>query len=165
MIDIKEIRENAGLYIQAAQNKRIDVDIEKLLEIDQKLKDVKARLQDIATEKNRIGKTVAKLAGAEKETALKTLAQFKQDEANLDTQTKELQPQFDALMLQVPQPADADVPTGKDDTENVELRREGEVRKFDFEPKDHVQLGYGARHHRYGAGCQAVRRAELLPQG
>ncbi len=141
MIDIKELRENAASYAQAAKNKRIDVDIEKLLEIDQKLKDAKAKLQDLATEKNRIGKTVAKLTGAEKETALKTLAQFKQDEVNLDTLTKELQPQFDALMLQVPQPADADVPTGRDDTENVELRREGEVRKFDFEPKDHVQLG------------------------
>ncbi len=141
MIDIKEIRDNPSLYVQAAQNKRIDVDMEKLLDIDRRLRDAKNRLQEIATEKNRIGKTVARLAGAEKETALKTLAQFKQDEANLDALTKELQPQFDALMLQVPQPADPDVPTGKDDTENVELRREGEVRKFDFEPKDHVQLG------------------------
>jgi seryl-tRNA synthetase len=44
-------------------------------------------------------------------------------------------------MLDVPQPADPDVPLGKDDTENVEVRREGEVREFGFEPKDHVQLG------------------------
>jgi seryl-tRNA synthetase len=44
-------------------------------------------------------------------------------------------------MLQVPQPADAEVPVGKDDTENVELRKEGEIRQFDFEPKDHVELG------------------------
>ena len=44
-------------------------------------------------------------------------------------------------MLQVPQPTDEGVPVGKDDTENVELRKEGQIRKFDFEPKDHVQLG------------------------
>ena len=44
-------------------------------------------------------------------------------------------------MPQVPQPADEDVPFGEDDTENVEIRKEGEVRPFDFEPKDHVQLG------------------------
>jgi len=44
-------------------------------------------------------------------------------------------------MLLVAQPADEDVPLGKDDTENVEIRREGKVRKFDFEPKDHMQLG------------------------
>jgi seryl-tRNA synthetase len=44
-------------------------------------------------------------------------------------------------MLLVPQPADDDVPLGKDDTENVEIKRVGEVRRFGFEPKDHVQLG------------------------
>jgi len=45
------------------------------------------------------------------------------------------------LMLLVAQPTDEDVPLGKDDTENVEIRKEGKVRQFDFEPKDHVQLG------------------------
>ncbi len=44
-------------------------------------------------------------------------------------------------MLQVAQPADDDVPMGRDDTENIEIRKEGQVRQFDFEPKDHVQLG------------------------
>jgi len=44
-------------------------------------------------------------------------------------------------MQHVAQPADDDVPIGKDDTENVEIRKEGEIRHFDFEPKDHVQLG------------------------
>jgi seryl-tRNA synthetase len=59
----------------------------------------------------------------------------------LNERIKELEPQFDALMLEVPQVPDADVPTGADDTENVEMRRWGDVRRFDFEPKDHVQLG------------------------
>lgn len=141
MIDIKLIRENPDLYIQAAKNKRIDADIPKLLEIDGQLKDIKAKLQDIATEKNRVGKSIPKLAGSEKETALANLAALKPQEEQLDQEAKALQPQFDALLLEVPQPADPDVPVGKDDTENVELRREGEVRPFDFEPKDHVQLG------------------------
>jgi seryl-tRNA synthetase len=44
-------------------------------------------------------------------------------------------------MLAVPQPADEDVPFGKDDTENIEIAKWGEIRKFDFEPKDHIQLG------------------------
>ncbi len=44
-------------------------------------------------------------------------------------------------MQQVAQPADEDVPLGKDDTENIEIRKEGQIRQFDFEPKDHVQLG------------------------
>jgi seryl-tRNA synthetase len=141
MIDIKLIRENPDLYIQAAKNKRIDADIPRLLEIDGRLRDIKARLQEIATEKNRVGKSIPKLSGAEKEAALANMAALKPEQEQLEQETKALQPQFDALVLEVPQPADPDVPVGKDDTENVELRREGEIRQFDFEPKDHVQLG------------------------
>ena len=141
MIDIKQIRDNPDLYIQAAKNKRIGADISRLLEIDGRLRDIKARLQEIATEKNRVGKSIPKLSGPEKEAALANLASLKPQEEQLERETKTLQPQFDALLLEVPQPADPDVPVGKDDTENVEVRREGEVRPFDFEPKDHVQLG------------------------
>jgi len=142
MIDIKQIRDNPDLYIQAAKNKRIGADISRLLEIDGRLRDIKARLQEIATEKNRVGKSIPKLSGPEKEAALANLASLKPQEERLEQETKTLQPQFDALLLEVPQPADPDVPVGKDDTENVEVRREGEVRPFDFEPKDHVQLGH-----------------------
>lgn len=141
MIDIRELRERPDVYIRAARDKRIEADIPKLLELDQQLKDVKARLQEIATEKNRIGKSVPKLSGVEKDAALSELSRLKQEEEDDQERVKQLQPQFDALMLQVPQPADADVPVGKDDTENVELRREGEVPQFDFPVKDHVELG------------------------
>lgn len=141
MIDIKALRENPDAYIQAAQNKRITADVPRLLEVDQQLKEAKARLQEIATEKNRIGKSIPKLSGDEKAVALETLTQLKREEESSQEQVKQLQPEFDGLMLQVPQPADPEVPVGKDDTENIELRREGAIRQFDFEPKDHVQLG------------------------
>jgi seryl-tRNA synthetase len=141
MIDIKELRNNPDAYIQAAKNKRIDADVQRLVVVDEQLKAAKARLQDITTDKNRIGKSIPKLSGPEKDAALQTLSRLKQEEESFEEQVKQLQPEFDALMLQVPQPADADVPVGKDDTENVELRREGQVPQFDFELKDHVQLG------------------------
>ena len=141
MIDIRQIRDNPDLFIEAAKNKRVEADIPRLMEIDAKLKDTKAALQDIATEKNRIGKSVPKLSGGEKDAAIGKLSDLKGKEEELDSEAKALQPEFDALLLQVPQPADADVPLGKDDTENVEIRREGQIRQFDFEPKDHLELG------------------------
>jgi seryl-tRNA synthetase len=141
MIDIKLIRDNPDLFIQAAKNKRIDANIPRLLEVDARLRDAKTRLQEIATEKNRLGKSVPKLSAEEKNAALARLSELKQQDEQLTNEVKTLQPEFDALLLEVPQPADPDVPVGKDDTENVELRREGQVRQFDFEPKDHVQLG------------------------
>ena len=141
MIDIKEIRENPQRFKQAAKNKNIEVDIDRLMAIDAELLSAKKGLQEITTEKNRIGKSIPKLTGDEKQNALAQLAKFKTDESQFEEKVKQLQPQADSLMLLVAQPADDEVPLGKDDTENVELRREGQVRKFDFKPKDHVQLG------------------------
>ncbi len=141
MIDIKLIRENPERFKKAAKDKNVDADIDRLLAVDTQLLAAKQRLQDIATEKNRIGKSIPKLTSQEKNQALAQLAKLKADEAEFNEKAKQLQPQFDELMLQVAQPADDDVPLGKDDTENVELRKEGQIRHFDFEPKDHVQLG------------------------
>ncbi|MBN2593871.1 MAG: serine--tRNA ligase [Sedimentisphaerales bacterium] len=141
MIDIKEIRDDPQKFKIACDAKKFDVDIDGLIEVDAKLRYSKAMLQNIATDKNRIGKSISTLSGDEKDSALLTLSDLKKDEIDLQKEVKELQPQFDEIMQQVPQPADDDVPLGKDDTENTEIRKEGEIRKFDFEPKDHVQLG------------------------
>jgi seryl-tRNA synthetase len=141
MIDIKLIQENPDKFKKAAADKRITVDIQQLLDIYGRLTGARKSLQDIVTEKNRIGKSIPKLSGQEKESALESLGQFKSNEAKYEETIKELQPQFDELMQQVAQPADDDVPLGKDDTENVEIRMQGQVRQFDFKPKDHIQLG------------------------
>ena len=141
MIDIKEIRENPEKFKKAAADKGFKVDIDRLLEVDSKLRDAKKQLQDISTEKNRIGKSIPRLSADEKQSALAELAKLKESEAGFNESIKEIQPSFDAIMLQVPQPTDDDVPLGKDDTQNVEIRKEGQIRQFDFEPKDHIQLG------------------------
>jgi len=141
MIDIKQIRENPDKFKKAAKDKHFKVDIDKLLELDKVLKKLKKALQDIATYKNQIGKEIPTLSGKEKQAKLKQLAERKKNEVDWKEDLKKNQPEFDELMLQVAQPADDDVPIGKDDTENVEIRKEGEIRQFDFEPKDHVQLG------------------------
>jgi seryl-tRNA synthetase len=141
MIDIKQIRENPERFKDAAKAKGFDVDVDRLLDLDKTLKLEKQRLQDISAEKNRIGKSVPKLPGEEKLSALAALSKLKDEESEHNENIKKNQPEFDRLMLLVPQPADEDVPFGEDDTQNVEIRKEGKVRQFDFEPKDHVQLG------------------------
>jgi len=141
MIDIKLIRQNPQLFKDGAKAKKFDVDIDELLAIDAVLMDVKKKRQEIATEKNRLGKEIPRLPPEQKQAFLKTLSELKILEAELEAKARELQPQFDALMLQVPQPPSPDVPYGEDDTQNVEIRRWGTIRRFDFEPKDHIQLG------------------------
>lgn len=142
MIDIKQIRENPDTFKKAAKDKGFDDNIiGHLLEIDNQLRKIKQRLQDIVTEKNKFGKSIPKLNDEEKNAALAGLTKLKNEETQLNVEVKEHQPEFDKLMLQVAQPADEGVPLGEDDTQNVELRRWGQIREFDFEPKDHVQLG------------------------
>ncbi|HEX2971777.1 MAG TPA: serine--tRNA ligase, partial [Tepidisphaeraceae bacterium] len=106
-------------------------------------------------EKNQIGKQIGQLAGKLKKSSdaekaklqeeMKKLqarpTELKTAEPKLEAEAGELAPQIEQILLRVPQPADADVPVGKDDTENVEIRKWGTVRQFDFQPKDHVTLG------------------------
>lgn len=141
MIDIKAIRENPQYYKDGAKAKRFDVDIDRLLAVDATLLEDRKKLQDIATEKNRLGKEIPKLGADEKKAALDTLSRLKEQEAALNEQVKQLAPEFESLMSQVPQPAAPEVPYGLDDTQNVEMRQWGTIRQFDFEPKDHIQLG------------------------
>jgi seryl-tRNA synthetase len=141
MIDIKHIRENPQGFKEGGRAKGFDVDIDRLLEVDLALKAAKIQLQEISASKNRIGKSIPNLSGGEKDAALAQLSELKRQETNFNEDVKKLQLEFDELMMQVAQPADDDVPLGKDDTQNVEIRKEGEIRRFDFEPKDHVQLG------------------------
>jgi seryl-tRNA synthetase len=141
MIDIKLIREDPQLYKTACALKHVPADIDRLLETDNLLLDAKRCLQDLATEKNTIGKSIPKLASEDKKAALDKLAVLKNQETRFNETIKKLQPEFDRLIMQVPQPPAPDVPTGKDDTENVELRTWGQIPQFNFEPKDHVQLG------------------------
>lgn len=155
MIDIKDLRENPDRYRTAAKQKRIEVDIDRLLELDAKFRALDLQRQQLTAEKNQIGKQIGQLAGklkkateAEKaglQEEMKKLqarpTELKAAEQKLEAEAGELSPQIEAIVLRVPQPADADVPVGKDDTENVEIRKWGTVRPFDFEPKDHVTLG------------------------
>ena len=141
MIDIKLIRENLEKFKKAARDKHFEIDIDKLLEVDTRLREDKSKLQELTTEINKLGKSVPNLSDKEKQEVINKLTELKQKASALDEKQKELQSKFDKLMLYVSQPADDGVLIGKDDTENVEIRKEGKIRQFDFEPKDHVQLG------------------------
>ena len=155
MIDLKDLRENPAAYRQAAMQKRIDVDIDRLLELESKHRAIEIERQQITAEKNQIGKQIGQMAGKLKKAPpaeqaalreeMKKLqarpTELKAAEQTLEAEAAELWPQIEAILLRVPQPADPEVPVGKDDSENVELRKWGTVRQFDFQPKDHIALG------------------------
>jgi seryl-tRNA synthetase len=155
MVDLKDLRDNPERYRVAAQVKRINVNIDELLELDSRHRAIEQKRQALTAEKNQTGKQIGPLAGqikkapADQKAALEEqmkqlqvrAAELKDQEQKLEPEAAELSKKIQEILLCVPQPPDEGVPQGKDDTENVEARRWGTVRQFDFETKDHAVLG------------------------
>ena len=142
MIDIKDLREKTDIYRTACRQKGYDVDIDKLLELDESVRQYRRELQDIATKKNQVGKEIAKTQDESKRRqAIEEMAALKTRETSLKDSLDKLEPQINEMLLLMPQPAHPEAPVGPDESSNLEVRRRGQVREFDFEPKDHIQLG------------------------
>ena len=141
MLDIKFIRENPDKVKWAAQVKRIACDVDQLLAVDRELLEIRRELQEIQTTKNATSKSIPKADPGEKQQLIAQMSGLKKREKELEARCEQLEPQYNQLMLTMPQiPAD-DVPIGESEKDNVEIRRIGQVRQFEFEPLDHVELG------------------------
>jgi seryl-tRNA synthetase len=161
MLDIKFIRENAELIKQAAEAKRVTCDVDRLIEVDRRRRELQVNLDKFRKQVKESGRRIGLLRNAKSDWCKRAVAEGKTEAdikaesdrvqaemAAIKPKIKELEDseglilaEFDQLMLTIPQPADPDVPIGQDESENAELRKVGEVRRFDFEPKDHVVLG------------------------
>jgi seryl-tRNA synthetase len=141
MIDIKLIRSDPDKYIQAARDKNIASDIPALLQVDSEMLSLNQQLQEARTEQNKAGEQIAGFIGQDKVDAIMAVRSLKKTISELEEKLEQVEPKVSELMLLVAQPPDDDVPLGTDDTENVEIRKVGEIPSFDFELKDHVQLG------------------------
>ncbi len=142
MIDIKQLRDNPDYFKKGCLDKGYDIDIDRILNLDQQLLQLKQDLQAIATEKNQAGKTISRIKdNDERRQAIQHMSELKEKEKELSAQKDELEPLLNELLLNMPQPAHSDSPVGPNESGNVEVRRYGEIRSFDFEPKDHIELG------------------------
>lgn len=141
MLDIKFIRENKDIVIAGAKKKRINVDIEALLALDDKRKALQVSIDEKRAEQNVASKAIAS-AKAEEErqmiiSKMQTLKEIlRKDEESM----QEIMKEWRALMVTVPNVPDMSVPEGGSDKENKEVKQWGELPNFTFEPKDHVEL-------------------------
>lgn len=141
MLDMKFVRENAALVKEGARKKRIDVDIDGLLALDAQVREIRVRLDNLRAERNRGSEQVPKLQGEEKQKAIARMKEVSNEIKALEPEHKALEGQIAALLLTVPNPPGEEVPPGETEADNAEVRRWGTPPKFDFTPKDHVELG------------------------
>jgi seryl-tRNA synthetase len=132
MLDIKFIRENLELCQTAAKNKNRVVDWVMLLKLDDKRRELIGKSEVLRAERNTLSKDPqqARTRGKELKDELKVL----------ESELREIEEKFVALMYTVPNVPDESVPVGKDSSGNVEVKKWGTPKEFDFPIKDHVEL-------------------------
>jgi seryl-tRNA synthetase len=143
MVDMRFIRENPDTVREAIRKKHVEFDLDELLEKDRQLRELRVQIDELRATRNDRSREIAKLAGDEKKSAISEMQQ-------VVSRLKELEPTYDGLekgiseqLLYVPLPPADGVPEGESELDNVELRKWGDPPTFDFEPKDHVELGEG----------------------
>lgn len=144
MLDIKFIRENAELIALGAVKKHIPFDVQRLLEVDDKRKKLSQEVEEKRARQNKVSEEVAKAGQSgntdEKDRLIKEMQPLKEEMQKLEEELKEVMVEWQKLMVSVPNIPDVSVPEGDDDAANVEAKVWGEIPKFDFTPKDHIEL-------------------------
>jgi len=141
MVDINDIRERKEKYKETAKNKNINVDIDKLIELDDKRKELLKKRDNLNAESNNISKSIKSLSGVEKEKAIQRGKELKEELDMLKTPIDDLLAEYNALMLRVPGiPLDR-VPFGKTDADNVEIEKWGNPRIMSGKMKPHYDIG------------------------
>jgi seryl-tRNA synthetase len=142
MLDIKFIRENIELVKKGSVDKKFNVDIDRLLQLDADLRPIKSTQEKLQAERNSLSRDIPQAADALREQLKMRVGAIKNELEDLTKKVKEGEEALREMLLHVPQPARADVPIGKDDSENVELRKVGTPPAFDFKPLDHIELSH-----------------------
>ena len=141
MLDIKFIRENKDIVAEGARKKHMDVDLNRLIELDDKRKELLSIVEDKRAQQNDVTKQISQEADpAAREAKIRDMQTLKADLQKDEDALKEVMQEWHALMLQVPNVPDMTVPEGKTDEDNQEIRTWGEKPMFDFEPKDHIEI-------------------------
>ncbi|PLX27932.1 serine--tRNA ligase [Candidatus Parcubacteria bacterium] len=139
MLDIKYIRENVDKIKEAAKNKNLKVDLDGLLKLDDQRRELLSSVDDMRAKRNELAKAAKGQRPSPEQ--IKEGKKVKEEIASIEEKLKLVEEKYMEIMVTVPTVTSSDVPLGKDDSENVEIYREGEPTKFDFEIKDHIQLG------------------------
>ncbi len=134
MHNLKEIRKDFDSFKKALEKRTIDIDIDKLKNLDLKNREFIQKKELLEKEKKEISKSKDKsLFAKSKEISLSI--------EKIDSQQKLVKDDLDKILSNIPNIPHDDAPIGKDENDNIELKKNGKIPKFDFKPKSHYELG------------------------
>ena len=145
MLDIKMVRANPDLVKQAmkTRNKDMDAQVDRVIAIDAERRELSAKADGVKARQNAASKDIARLKkeGGDASAIMDEMKRLAEEGKELSARAADLETEQRNILLSIPNVPHASVPVGKDDTENVEQRRWGEPRAFDFEPEAHWDIG------------------------
>ncbi|MGI8883062.1 MAG: serine--tRNA ligase [Pyrinomonadaceae bacterium] len=146
MLDLNFVRENLDVVKTALQNRNFPTAVlDNFVELDKNRREIIGESDAINQQRNAASKEIGALMQTgkrdEAEAKKAEVAGLKDRQTELEIKRKELETKMDELLAGLPNIPKADVPVGADESANVEIRKWGEPREFDFEVKDHVDLG------------------------
>ncbi|MEJ2763180.1 serine--tRNA ligase [Photobacterium sp. MCCC 1A19761] len=145
MLDSKLLRTELDATAEKLARRGFTLDVEKLRSLEEQRKSLQVTTEELQAQRNSRSKSIGQAkAKGDHEAAEKILAEVATLGNDLDDAKKalaDLQEEIKAIALSVPNVPDESVPTGKDEAENVEISRWGEPKTYDFDVKDHVDLG------------------------
>lgn len=140
MLDIAFIRQNPDLVRAAITNKRLSSSVDALLEADTARREALGRIEALRARKNEIANSIPKASKEERPGLIEEGKRVKTELEAAEPGLAEVVAAYDALMLTMPSVPRPEVPLGKGEEDNVEIRKVGTIRDFGFTPKDHVEL-------------------------
>ncbi|MBI2049936.1 MAG: serine--tRNA ligase [Candidatus Staskawiczbacteria bacterium] len=149
MLDINFIRQNSEKVKEACFKKQVDVNVDKILELDKRKRELLVALENLKAEQNKISRPAhngfaasdAGRGGKENNALISQARELKDRIKETEPQLNGLNMELQNLLILLPNIPFEDVPVGKDDKENVVLRQSGKPPKFNFPAKDHLKIG------------------------
>ncbi|WP_199608685.1 serine--tRNA ligase [Flocculibacter collagenilyticus] len=145
MLDPKYLRNELEETAKKLANRGFELDVKTLVELEDKRKSLQVKTESLQNERNTRSKSIgkAKASGEDIQPLLAEVGKLGDELDAAKHELAELLDQINAISLSIPNMPDESVPVGKDEDENVEILTWGEPRTFDFEIKDHVDVGEG----------------------
>ena len=145
MLDMKFVRENPDVVVEAVKKRNGNLDLTEFLELDKKRREITVQVETLKSERNSASQEIGKLkkAGQDATEQMAAVRALGDKIAEDDKELKAIEVRLKEILLTIPNiPAD-DVPVGADDSANPVVRTWGEPTKFEFEPKAHWDIGEG----------------------
>lgn len=143
MIDPRLLRQNLDDVVHALAKRGYTMDTARFNELEEKRREIQISVQELQNERNTTSKKIgmAKAKGEDVSAILASVADLGDKLSAAEATLSEITDELNTMFLDMPNMPNSEVPVGKDEDDNVEIKRWGTPRAFDFEPKDHVALG------------------------